>query len=131
MAAVAGVLFFYAGYEFLIAMADRHWSAAVIAVTVSLTAAPFCLYDQPLRTCSESAACIVAGVFGAVACHLAYFAMMHIGWLERIFNDKGAGPLGLIMAVTIGFCGAATSAWFALRRAQAFISRRSSLPCDG
>lgn len=43
-----------------------------------------------------------------------YFTMFRFDWFERIFNDKGTGPFGLIMSVALGFAAGGLSGWWLL-----------------
>jgi hypothetical protein len=119
----ACTVFLYFGYWFIREMADWHWRHAAACVTCSLTALPWTSCRAKLQDCLVATLVIVFGTAGGIANAVGYFRMFECEWFRAIFNDKGAGPLGLFLSVAVGFALGAFIGWLLVSRTP-LLSRR-------
>ena len=103
--------FFGFGYWAFMLASDRRWVFAAFALCISLMAIPFAAFDAPLQERIESSLVMPFVLAGLVLSILAYFQMFRFGWFESLFNDKGAGPLGLIVSAFIGITAGGYLGW--------------------
>ena len=118
IAVSATCAFLWFGYVFLNAMIDREWLRAVASVTVALAAIPWASHETDARNCLCASVAISIGAISAIASVLLYLKMFDFEWFERIFNDKGTGPLGMFLFAGVGFAFGGYVCWrlLALKR---------------
>jgi hypothetical protein len=134
VAGIATLAFLYFGYAFVRGMLDRTWWAAVGFAAISLAAVPWASTSSRPRDCLVGSLMMPVCVAGATLGAIVYFSMFQFGWFERIFNDKGSGPFGLIVFVVAGFGLGGLLAWWLLSllwRAPLQITSGTSNSSDG
>ena len=114
LAGIATLVFLYFGYAFVCGMMDRTWWSAVGFAAISLAAVPWSSTSAQLRDCLAGSLMMPVCVAGATLAAIGYFSMFQFDWFERIFNDKGSGPFGLIVSVVAGFGLGGLVAWWLL-----------------
>ena len=85
------------------------WAAAGTAacvVTIPLSS------RRSWRERAALSAILLCGLIGLAAGVTGYFSLFRLAWFDSVFNDKGTGPLGLIV---FALGGATAAGWLAQR----------------
>ena len=132
IAAIATASFFYFGYAFVHGMMNRAWWSALGFVTISLASIPWASTTTRLIDCLSGSLIMPLCVGVAATFAIGYFNLFHFDWFERIFNDKGVGPLGLFLSVALGFvAGGLLGSWLlSLFRLDSFQAARDAFGPD-
>ena len=114
LATVATLVFLIFGFLFLVKMVERSWLRAAAYAALSLSSIPWAAVRSKLGDCLLASLMMPPGVLGSVIFCTAYLAMFEFPWFERVFNNDGLGPLGLIAATLLGFIPGGIFAWWLL-----------------
>ena len=109
------IAFFALGYFAITLFLNGKVIFSLLTGSMSLMCIPLVERRYSLR---HRLACslIMPFAMGGVACFVSlYFAMFRFAWFQDIFNDKGSGPFGLMMAVVFGLMVGGLFGWLILR----------------
>lgn len=113
---IAFLAFFSLGYLAIRHILDRNWVVSLLTASASLMCIPFVDQTSTLRQRFSASLIMPFAVAGLAGFILLYFGMFQLAWFERIFNDKGLGPIGLIVSALIGFGAGALVGWCVVQR---------------
>jgi hypothetical protein len=111
IAALATFAFLSLGYMFLLSMRGRQWIEASAYLAGALSAIPWALYESRARDCCAGSIAVAVGSLCAVASQVLYFAMFDLEWFNGVFNDKGAGEIGMLLFGSVAFLGSGYLCW--------------------
>lgn len=111
IAVLAIAVFFFLGFQFLKAMSDHRWIPALLSAAGVFAAIPWTSHRAAARNCLTASIALSVGTCSAAGMMLFYFMLFQLDWFERIFNDKGMGPLGLFVFAGAGFAAGAYLCW--------------------
>ena len=103
LAILAVVGFVAFGVLFLQSMGSRSWASAILAGVSGLSLLPWVSYRSAVRDCLTLTLSTTIGVFVGIGAIFAYLGMFHFDWFSDLFNDKGMGPIGMIVFMVAGF----------------------------
>ena len=91
--------------------ADRRYVWAAAGTTACVITIPLA-GRRSWRERSALSAILLCGLIGLAAGVTCYFSLFWLPWFDSFFNDKGTGPLGLIV---FALGGATAAGWLAKR----------------
>lgn len=91
--------------------ADQRHAWAAAGITTCVVTIPLAS-RRSWRERAELSAILFCGLIGLVAGVTCYFSLFWLAWFAWVFNDKGTGPLGLIV---FALGGATAAGWLARR----------------
>lgn len=116
MIAVVVLAFFALGCIAIQRFLNREWMIALLAASASLMCIPW--VDQTSQARERLAVSLVMpfAMAGLACTVLLYFQMFSFAWFEAIFNDKGSGPIGLMVSAITGLAAGGCMGWRLLRQ---------------
>lgn len=111
LSAVVVVAFLTLGYVALRQFLSHRWMLSFVAASASLMCIPLVDHTHSFRErCLASF--VMPFAMGGLAFFVSlYFMMFQFAWFEAIFNDKGSGPLGLIVTALVGLVAGGIVGW--------------------
>ena len=114
---VAVIAFFAFGYFAIRLFLNGDVILSLLTATMSLMCIPMVEHTYSLRQRLACSSIMPFAMAGAACFVLLYFWMFRFVWFENIFNDKGSGPLGLMLAVVSGLMVGGLFGWLVVRTA--------------
>ena len=121
---VFGALLYFGIHLFL----DRQWTVSYFPIVLALMLIPFADHSSALRE-RVGLSLIMPFALGRLALFvILYFQMFHFHWFEAVFNDKGSGPLGLIVSAILGIAIGGYIGFRIVRRVGFFPNKTAGRP---
>lgn len=114
--------FFAIGYFAIRQWLEGQWLVAIFGAVVSLMCIPLVDHSSSIRKRLIASCLMPLPMVGLATFIFIYFQLFRIPWFERLFNDKGSGPVGLILFALPGFGAGCYLSWFILN----FLCREES-----
>lgn len=111
LSTVVVVAFLAIGYIAIRQLFDGHLFVAFMAGSASLMCIPLVDHTSDFRQRLFASCLMPFAMAGLALFVMLYFKLFRIAWFERLFNDKGSGPVGMIFFALTGMVAGGYIGW--------------------